>query len=166
MPAGVANKSCGECLAMKADEMGVFIEKWYPMILGLVAFSVGACYLWHNPIPVALRDLFSVAVSIGAIAVGFLGTAMSILYTIERRWIVKQLKRAGLFDRLIGYLLHAIWWCLLLAVLSGAGLLLDLKNPANWYSWPVAVWGGVLIGALASCVRVLRLFAMILQTPE
>ncbi len=151
---------------MKAVEMGVFIQKCYPMILGLAAFGFGAWYFGNNPIPVALRDLFSSAVSIGAIAVGFLGTAMSILCSIERRWIVKQVKRAGMFDRLIGFLLHAIWWCLLLAVLSGAGLLLDLSNPANWYSWSVGVWGGVLIGALTSCFRVIRLFARILRTAE
>lgn len=151
---------------MKATEMSVFIEKWYPMILGLAAFGLGAWYFGKNPIPVAMHDLFSAAVSIGAIAVGFLGTAMAILFSIEHRWIVKQVKRAGLFERLIGFLLYAIWGCLLLAVLSGGSLLLDLQNPANWYSWSVAVWGGVLIGALASCFRVLRLFAKILQTTE
>lgn len=40
MPAGIVGRSCGECSGLRAAEMRLLIEKWYPLALGLVAFGV------------------------------------------------------------------------------------------------------------------------------
>src|SRR4051812_21542132 len=114
--------------------MGRKSEKWHPLVLGtisaVVSFGALARYQWH--LPQSVGNLFPAVINVSAIAIGFLGAAQSILVSIEHRKTFLQLKDAGVFDRIVGYVLWAVNCSFALAGLSALGLMIDVSKP-RWY---------------------------------
>jgi hypothetical protein len=139
-----------------------FFERSLAWLSGLIA-AIGYLSLsrWIS-IPTGVHDLFSAAVNIAAIGVGFLLTANSILVSADEKWIVQRAKEAGAYQLLVGYLLGATRWCLAAAILSAVAMLYDPKWDLRWYPVALSVWIYIAIGAAAALVRVLNIFAQVL----
>jgi hypothetical protein len=141
-------------------------EKFGPWILGLLGGASAVVWAWNDPLPRTLHDLLGATISVGAIAVGFLATAKSMLLSISKSRVVRELKNAGHFKRLTGYFMTAIRWSFLLAALSALGLLFDLDGNKQPHPWLFGLWVFTLVAASACCYRVINLFAMILMSPD
>jgi hypothetical protein len=105
-------------------------------------------------------------VSLSAIAVGFLATAKAILFSIDQRQIVSQLRSLGHYDKLVDYLLAAIHWSFGLAVASALCFVVDLKQPASWHRYALAGWIFVLATSGFACYRVIHIFGKLLRSPD
>jgi len=139
-------------------------EQWYPLLGGVTITAVLFYVVSDFPVTAeAAPSLFSAIVSISAITVGFLATAKSILVSIDDKPIIANLKRLGMYDRLITYLLSAIYWSFALAVVSSVCFIVDLKNPVWWHPWLLFLWLFVLVTAGFTCFRVIHLFGKILR---
>jgi hypothetical protein len=149
--------------------MALIAERSYPLVVGIAS---GAIYLTapalrNHQLPDTLTGLLSAMVSVAGIAVGFLATAKSILVSIDDKEIIRKLKKVGYYKRIIGYLRSAIRWSFALAVLSAAGMLIDLKG--NWEPWKAvcfAIWLGVTVTAALSYYRVIGLFYDVLASTD
>ena len=146
--------------------MSLWVEKWYPYLGGLIVFI---CYqLFIRPIFVlsSFCNLFSAVVSVSGIAIGFLATAKSILFSIQNRRVIKQLKDQNLYNLLIKYIMSAIRICFMLALISAAGLLIDEKNPPSWLPSAFSFWVFLSTVTTLSCYRVIQLFSKILTSKD
>ncbi len=141
-------------------------ECWFPWAIAILAGLVGYFYACDGGIPTRFCHLLNVTVSISAIAVGFLGTAMAILMSITKKKLVELMKRGTgeYFDRLIDFLITAILSCCALALLSGFGLLFDFSVAAEWHHLGFGIWLGVLSLAASTCWRIISIFAMVLKS--
>ncbi|MUG92822.1 hypothetical protein F7734_10320 [Scytonema sp. UIC 10036] len=139
------------------------LERWYPVTFGF--FITALCYLLFRskPLPSSLKDIFSAATTLSGIAVGFLATAMSILFTISNTFVVKQIKNTNKYTRLINYFMDAINWSFLLAAFSLVGLFIDINNLGVWQWSAFGIWLFTLITSGLSSYRVIRVFAAILR---
>jgi|ERR1700722_5793451 len=114
----------------------------------------------------ALPNLFTAVVSVSAIAVGFLATAESILFSLENKRVTKFLKDADGFKSLVDYLMNAIHLSFALAALSSLALLLEPRAGLWWYRYAFATWLFILTAAALSYYRVVNIFARILRLPD
>lgn len=139
-------------------------EKWYPLAIGII---IGLCcylVLLGNSLPSSLKELFSAATTLSGIAIGFLGSAESILFSISETNVIKQLKNTNRYKILINYFMDAINWSFLLAVLSLIGLFIDFATFQPWHSIAFSFWALTLVTAGLSCYRVIDVFALILRS--
>lgn len=144
--------------------MSVYIEKWYPFVGGIISSVTYLVFFRNHHFPPSLDNLFTSVISISAIAVGFFATAKTILFSIGQSNIIIQLKNADLFDLLIEYIMSAVNYCLLLAILTGLWFFFDLETPEKWYPWAFGAWLFFVSLALLSSYRVIRILAKILKT--
>lgn len=143
-----------------------FWERWYPLVLSTV-FTIGTGLLFIRldlDIPKTIKDLLTAATTLSGIVIGFLAATQAILFSIENSQVILHLKQGGMYRKLINYLMDAIHWSLLLAIISSIGLFLDLTTPKPWYIYPFFVWSFCSAAAALSCYRVIRLFNKILHS--
>ncbi len=107
--------------------MNAKVERWFPLTIGLFTAACYILFLRDYSLPSSVRDLFSSAMQVSSITIGFLITAFSILVTIENKHIVQQLKKAGVYNKLINYFADAIKWSFILIAVSSIGLLIDFS---------------------------------------
>lgn len=146
--------------------MGKIIEKWYPFTVGGM---VAALYLWlgwYKDMPPNLKELLAAVISVSAIAVGFMATAKSILFSIEKKRAVRMLKEAGEFSTLIDYLMASVNWSFLLGLLSVVGLVLDFSKMAWWRPCLAAMWLLLFVTAGVACYRVIHVLSKILRAND
>jgi hypothetical protein len=146
--------------------MRKFWERWYPLLFSmLLTLSTFLLFRRLNlSIPDSTKDLLTAATTLSGIIVGFLAATQAILFSIDNSKIIENLRQAGVYSRLINYLMDAIHWSLALAVISSVGLFLDLSNPQSWYLYPFFLWVFFSITTGLSCYRVIRLFNRILHS--
>ncbi len=141
---------------------GRLIERnaaWIPSLVGSLLYFILKKHVVLSP---GIHDLFSAWVNIGAIAVGFLLTANSILVGSGDRWIARRAKEAGVYKILTEYMLNATWWSLSAAILSAVGLLFDVRWNLGWYPYAISAWIFVATGSVISFLRVLWVFGQVL----
>jgi hypothetical protein len=146
----------------------LWFERWHPLTGGAIA----ALIYWRYGIkylpPEELSKLFSNAITLGAIAIGFLATVQSILVTVQDRELIKAFREAGKYNYLIGYLLNAIHASFFLAAISTAGLIYPPAQTGAATAVPTAfviccdIWVLSLITAILTYYRVIHIFSMIL----
>jgi hypothetical protein len=147
--------------------MKEFIERWYPEFGGAVLAS--AYFMLRHELslpPDTVTNLFTAVVSVSAIAVGFLATAQSILFSIEEKRAIRFLKDAGKFGTLISYMMTAVNLSFLLAAASAVGLLINWKAAATWQIGAFTVWTLLLGTAALSYYRVVSIFSAILRSTD
>jgi hypothetical protein len=142
------------------------IEKWHPIIFGFIVAFIYLLFLKNYPPPNAIRDLFSAAINICAITVGFLSTSQSILLSIPNKQTVKAFKKAAVYGNLINYFMNAIHWSFGLAISSSIGLIINLNQKEVWHPWVISFWLLCLTAATFSYYRVIRLFSYILRSSD
>ncbi|MCU7371598.1 hypothetical protein PEC18_12245 [Paucibacter sp. O1-1] len=83
---------------------GLWRERWYPSLGGVIAAGLWIFLGAGLPAPDAVRDLYATTMSLAAITVGFLATAMSIVVAAPDSPLVRQLSRSGYLKDLVRYL--------------------------------------------------------------
>lgn len=144
--------------------MNAKIERWFPLLTGGFTAACYISFLRGYFLPSSVRDLFSSAMQISSITIGFLITAFSILVTIEDKHIVQQLKQAGVYNKLINYFLDAIQWSFILIAVSSIGLLIDFNSQESWHSLAFAIWLFVLTSTASSFYRVIDIFISVVRS--
>ncbi|HEY1659952.1 MAG TPA: hypothetical protein VGG14_16485 [Candidatus Sulfotelmatobacter sp.] len=148
--------------------MKATFERNYPRV-GSVVVAAGYLLIHGNFDFIsrdALTNLFTAMVSVAAIAVGFLATAQSILFSLESKRVTQFLKDAGSFKALVDYMMEAIHLSFALAAISAFALLIDPKAHRWWYPFGFAAWLFVLSYAGLGYYRVVSIFAAILRSPD
>lgn len=140
------------------------LESWLPLsggfVIGFFYYFWGADHISDKKV----ETLFGVVISVAAIAVGFLGTAKSILFSIDRHPLIVGLKDAKQYPKLIGYMLTGIWTCLFVVFYSSCLLLVDFVAVPNLKAWLVSLWFFSSGYALLSNARIIYLFSSILKS--
>jgi len=138
-------------------------ERIYPLLIaGLVSavyFKFGATH----QIPDKISDVFSQAVTISSIAIGFLVTAKSILFSIQDSSILKQLKLCQKDSLLIDYMMDGVYSCAIVALYSGACLLIDFSTPEPFHYLVVGVGLALFVWSLFTTQRIVSIFAKVLR---
>ena len=141
-------------------------ERWYPLISGLLVAVSYFIFFRNYPLPTSLKDLLSAVTNLSGIAIGFLAAALSILFSLPRKYVIQQLKVTGMYSKLLNYFIAAIQWSFGLAVLSAIGLLIDFSKSQYWHSTVLGIWLFFLVTALLSYYRVIEVFVAILRAPD
>jgi len=146
--------------------MNAFMEKWYPHVFGGLVTIGFLVFHHHVTLPASTKDLFSAVITISAIAVGFLATAKSIMLSMDKKRVIRQLKEIGQYDTILQYLMSAVHWAFACSILSACALLVDCKEQPCWFPWAFAVWLFVTTTTATSCYRVIRIFHKILRSGD
>lgn len=142
------------------------VEAWGPLVVGGITAGAALLWAWNRPLPSTLSNLLNATVGVSAIAIGFLATAKSMLFSMNEKWVVVQLRRIGYFKRLMDYFMRSIRWSFVLAILSSVGLLIDLQGESDPHPWLFAIWVFVVMETALCSYRVIHLFSKILRSAE
>jgi len=137
-----------------------------PYIFGVVLASIYGFGLSHLEPPASVKDLLSAVLNVAAIAVGFLSTAKSILFSIENKKAIKQFKQSGRWETLLKTMLAAVHWSMSLAAMSGVCLLVFEPGPGKWWWMPrvaLIAWVWVMGTAAGLYVHVVRTLSVVLS---
>ena len=142
------------------------IEKWYPLAIGLMAMFLYYFTASNIKLPNSMQNIFSAAANLSAIAIGFLGATMAILLSISHSRVIKALKQAGKYTRLINYFNSAIKASFCLAILSFLGLVVDAVIIGLPQKIFICAWVFSLIFSGAMVYRVIDVFSEILRSAK
>ena len=142
--------------------MGIVAERSYPVVGGLVTGMISYLWLPHSYAYAVRRELLSDATSFGAIIIGFLAAAESVLATVVTSDIVQRLKRAGGFEPLVGYFSEGIYAAFALVGFSALLRLLPDGADAPLRAL-IGLWVGIVFWTSLALLRVIRLFGKILS---
>ncbi|GEL73195.1 hypothetical protein [Myxococcus virescens] len=140
--------------------MNVVWEKVHPYVLGAAA-PVAAYYLFkERPLPV-LQPLFAMTLDLGAIAIGFLGTAKGILLSIDSSKVIQEMRALGSYERLTTYIINAVRCAFILAGSSFLGVLVDSSIPKDDVQTRLmmfSAWIGIVTAVAFSSYQVVDTF--------
>ena len=154
---------------MQLRKYQLFWEQWYPIGIAVGSGAVTAfCTLrWRWTPPATVKDLFPSIVNVAAIAIGFLAAAQAILFSIEQKKIIQQLKDAEYFDFVVDYMSTAIAWSFALALFTSVAMLIDWEKQAGYPQKMIAaalsLWVALLVVTVLSYFRVVRVFSRLLR---
>ena len=102
-------------------------------------------YLWaRTPPPAnALNEVYSTAIGVQGILLGFLTTAKAVVLTAPDRPIVEKLRVDGYLSSLFNLMGRAIWRQLLAVVVGCVALYLNLTTEDGWRVLTAVVWSGL-----------------------
>jgi|GEM_PF-5450374 len=138
-------------------------ERFYPLLLALGIAFFNSLFVHRYPLSDFAKDLFNATLNLASITVGFLAASMSILFSIEQKYMVQQLKQSKLYNKLINYFLDAITWSFIVVVLDILGLTINFKTTDWWEYWFFIGWTLSVSTALASTYRTISVFARLLK---
>lgn len=116
-------------------------EDWYPTALA-IAFTIASYSTSYKyGIPEQLKELFGAVLNISAMGIGFLSTAVAILFSLGDSNRIRNMKIGGQFQTLVIYLISAIKAYAALAVLS-AGCLMFKHFNTPFQRGILTVWIG------------------------
>ena len=103
-------------------------ERFYPAIVAAVAAAT--CYAWGRPDALTDPEGSIFVGAVAAVAIGFTGTALTVLIALEDKPIIGWLRRAGEnhYDRLLGYMKAALYWWFGALGVACLPLLFDLSG--------------------------------------
>lgn len=142
-------------------------ERSYPylfaLMAGVLAYRFGTSNLYAG-----MENAIGEVVSASSIIVGFLATAMAIMMSIGDNPILKRLKEAGSYKRILGYLWAAAFSALALVAVS-----VVLKFASNTphfdgsiRQWSTALWMALAVLVLFSSYRSIHLIYVLLRHLE
>jgi hypothetical protein len=147
----------------RRHKLGLLLERHCSLAGAVIAAAVCWSQWGRIPFPVSWKELLGAVFTAAATGAGFLFTAASILIAMDQRPIMKWGRETGASLLLARYLTRGIWWCLAAALLSLLMFMPDFSKPAAWQRLTCSIWIGTVAGAATAVVRVLLIFAMILQ---
>jgi hypothetical protein len=142
--------------------MARIAERWIPQV---AAILIAVCY-WHwgssIVLPKTSVNILTSIVTVAGVAVGFLAAIEAIVLSIDSSRIVRDLKTAGLYDRLVAYIHSGLWWSFVLSCISTVALFKDFDT-THWPLWAIAIWCGSMTGTVLANGRVIYAFDKILR---
>lgn len=147
--------------------MKALTERLYPYILAILAPLV-VCLLWFfelSPQSVQLAQIFDKVTGLGGIIVGFLATALAILFTLPDGPAVRFLRRNKGLSQMVAYLEAAIGWWLLVTLISILMLLFlpDIRRN-GWLGWAGLLWSYIVGVSILLFYRAARLIGSLLRS--
>lgn len=131
------------------------------MLGGLVVALVWVLLDASMPAPDALRDLLATSMSLAAITVGFLATAMSVVIAAPDSPIVRQLAVSGYLKDVIRYLKEPFLAGLTVASVCLLGFILPTKaTNAVCYG---ALWSALCTWMILGLFRVGGIFVQVIE---
>lgn len=145
--------------------MGLLTERYYPVVLGLIGPAAYLLFFRDDTLPLTLPSLFTAAISLASIGVGFFAVAKTTVVQLEdKRPLIKKLRQADRYDTFLDYMSWSIHLSFLLAVLSAGALLLDFTT-LHWFDRVAfSLWLYVGIVAGLSYFRVVRVLNVVLDS--
>ena len=134
------------------------------LLIGTIASLLYLKFFGSSAIPGSITTVLGGTFTLSAIFIGFLTTALSIILSIDEKYIVKQLKNTKQYNKLINLFLGTVKWCFGLLFVSLTGLFINFNNYLFWHNWYFALWVAVLLFTVLSFYRIISLFAEILRT--
>lgn len=141
------------------------IERWYPVAIALIGGI--AAFLRASPGLLHSENALMFIGGLGAIAIGFTGTGLTILIAIEDRPLISWLRRApgDCYDLLLRYMLAVLHWWFVALLLASAAFITDLtKLPSGLPMVAVAGLIAFSLGGMAAWYRVGRLTVSLLRS--
>ena len=150
------------------DHLARTIERWHPVVLALlVAFVVRSVFA-QRPVP-PVAQIFSSTVDLGAITIGFLGTAMAVVLSIQGTKVGSFMRTSGLYSSMMWHTIWALVWATLTVAVSLTGIVVEsvvcgnetCDHPAKHVAF--IVWAFSLTGGALSALGVIRQFFGVLH---
>jgi hypothetical protein len=107
--------------------MPSIVEKFYPLFISTLITVVIGYARFTQLTNIRLRyDILAASISISSIFVGFLITTITLIFAMDATSIIKGFKEAGVYKKLIAYLMEAISTSFFSAILSLVGLFVEI----------------------------------------
>ena len=132
-----------------------FRDNHSSLIISLIGGSLYLLLFNGEKMPSSLDNLFLGGITVSAGLAGFLITSMSIILSLEEKYIIKQLRRTNLYDTLIKCFVDAVRWHFASLSVGLIGLFLEFKIYKPWHNYFLAIWIFFLIEALCTSYRVI-----------
>jgi hypothetical protein len=136
-----------------------FFERWYPHAFSVIS-GMGVCLI-PIKLPADEKEFLTAAISIGAILMGFIATAMAILAALPSDSVMGRLRSSGYIDDLVTYLGESLYGCLFFCVYSLIGFFW-IGKMLWWY--PV-IWYALGIFSTLTIHRVFGILLKVLKFP-
>ncbi len=136
-------------------------ELLLPFAIFGVTFGTVFCCFSKMTFVERLIPLAEPAINISTISIGFLATVKTVLISIEDRYIIKEMKKAGIYKILMNHLMRSIWFSLFLALASAMIILVDLRDGSIIDQLTVSIWLGFAATCMYSCTAVVHNFCKI-----
>jgi len=139
---------------MRRNTLEKVVEQGTPYVASIICGLLWHRYFADKPVPAKMPELIETIMSAYSVGIGFLTTALALLFAIDSRNVIQYLKENYLYKRLIRYFFEAI-------VCSGIALLYSCLIVVHRYDPDctstkrlVTIW--VFLGALSAflCARV------------
>jgi len=132
-------------------------EKWHPYLLALIG---AAAWYRFEPVFPKGNDILSASLTVGAILVGFLATAKSLLMTLDTP-VLRRLAAAGYIKDIASYMGQGIYILFIFCVWSMLGYFIDTAWP--WYG---IVWFFLVASGSLAFLRVTKIMLKLFEKKE
>jgi len=147
--------------------LGERFEKNYPWLISLASLGFLPMCPWIAPhqalVTAAITKLFSPALNVSAIAVGFLATSQSILISLKDAPGMIKMKADGYFEPFVDFLSVATASSFVLAIISGMFSALDFSKGDKLHAYLQVVWIAFAFFTLSSYYRAVSLLPYVLR---
>lgn len=144
--------------------MDLLWERWYPACVALLGAL--AVYWFGSPDFLRKENALMFLGALGAIAIGFTTSSLTILIAIEDRPIISWLRRAPgeKYKQLLSYMVHTITWWSVSLILAGSALFVDLTRiPGRGPMIVATLLIGLSVGGGAAWFRISRITVSLLR---
>lgn len=99
-----------------------WLEQYLPYIIGMVFGLIWTFIFAEKDLPLKVEDLIKSMINVYAVIIGFLATALALLFAIDDRSVIKFLRENFLYKRFVRYFFEAIV-CLSIALVFSSLLI-------------------------------------------
>jgi hypothetical protein len=132
-------------------------EKWHPYLLALIG---AVAWYWFEPTFPKGDDILSASLSVGAILVGFLATAKSLLMTLDTP-VLQRLAAAGYIKDIASYMREGIYSLFAYCAWSMLGFFVGTK--CLWFG---IVWIFLIVAGSFNFLRVTQILLKLFEKKE
>lgn len=132
-------------------------ENYHPYILALIG---AIAWYWFDIRFPSGNDILSASISVGAILVGFLATAKSLLMTLDTP-VLRRLANAGYIKDIASYMRQGIYVLFIFCGLCMSGFFIN--TDAIWFG---VLWFTLIIMGTLNFLRVTRILLKLFEKKE
>lgn len=136
-------------------------DNWLSAFIGCLLSVIYLVFFRTEPLPNSLDNLFLGGIAIFSALASFLLAAQAIIFSLDEKNIIKQLKITNTYRKLILCFVHAIRWSFASLVVCMLGLYIDFETHHKWHNFFFASWILVLVTSLCTCYRVVDVLSKI-----
>ena len=140
-----------------------FKYKWLSLTTGCLFSLLYLLFSGSDKMPSSLDNLFLGGIAIYSALASFLLASKAIIFSIDERYIIQQLKKTKTYNNLVMTFVSAIRWSLASLVLCMVGLYLNFEPYQKWHNYFFASWVLIVVTAICSCYRVVDVLSKTLM---